>query len=215
MMNKYAVFLDAGHGGLDEAGRYRCIVPGKAYWHRQGGMHQDGMFFEGVFNRKLSDYVFERLKDERIPVLKVYHPVYDLPLWRRVAIANKAARDFNRSLFISNHANASPGHNARGWEVYTSPGKTAADEAAELLVMYTQSAVGRQVTMRYDLTDGDHDKEARFTVLMDTSMPALLPENLFFDQYDDACLLMDPDFMKALGEAQVAMIKSFLAGISK
>lgn len=207
---KHLVILDAGHGGLDPVtGKYHCIAGGKMFRHGEGLFHRNGWFYEGVFNRHLSDYVALRLREENIACVKTYDPLRDTRLWLRTAKANLESRYYARSLFISNHANASPAHNARGWEVYTSPGKTEADTAAELLVMYVQKLLGDRITIRTDMSDGDHDKEARFAVLTGTLMPALLVENLFFDNYADACLLMQTDVLQALGNAQVAMVKSF------
>ena len=39
------------------------------------------------------------------------------------------------------------------------------------------------------MSDGDPDYEARFTVLVKTNMPAVLSENLFFDNFLDASIL--------------------------
>jgi N-acetylmuramoyl-L-alanine amidase len=39
--------------------------------------------------------------------------------------------------------------------------------------------------MRQSTSDGDPDKEAKFTVLMDTTMPAILSENFFMTNYDN------------------------------
>jgi N-acetylmuramoyl-L-alanine amidase len=64
--------------------------------------------------------------------------------------------------------------------------------------------------MRTDRTDGDYDKEARFYVLTRTVMPAVLIEHLFFDNYQDARLLMDPETVDRFAEAQVRTIIDFI-----
>jgi N-acetylmuramoyl-L-alanine amidase len=43
--------------------------------------------------------------------------------------------------------------------------------------------------MRPDTSDGDHDKEANFKVLVGTAMPAVLIEFGFFDNIDDAIMM--------------------------
>jgi N-acetylmuramoyl-L-alanine amidase len=43
--------------------------------------------------------------------------------------------------------------------------------------------------MRFDTSDGDHDKEANFYVIKAAKMPATLIEVLFFDNYSDYKLL--------------------------
>jgi N-acetylmuramoyl-L-alanine amidase len=60
--------------------------------------------------------------------------------------------------------------------------------------------------MRPDTTDGDNDKEAGFYVIVNTVMPAILNEHLFFDNYEDAMLLMNDDIVDLFAEAQVRTI---------
>ena len=64
--------------------------------------------------------------------------------------------------------------------------------------------------MRADTSDNDHDKEARFFVLTRTVMPAMLVEHLFFDNYDDASLLMDDEIVERFAEAQVRTVINFM-----
>ena len=51
-----------------------------------------------------------------------------------------------------------------------------------------------------DLSDGDSDYEANFWVLKNTNMPAVLSENLFFDQFEDAMILMNPQYKETYCE---------------
>ena len=65
-----------------------------------------------------------------------------------------------------------------------------------LLDVYKQSFEGYDyIRIREeDYKDGDGDYEENFKVLRDTSMPAILTENLFFDNFDDASLLMSETY---------------------
>jgi N-acetylmuramoyl-L-alanine amidase len=56
--------------------------------------------------------------------------------------------------------------------------------------------------MRPSMGDGDPDKEAKFTVLMDTSMPAILSENFFMTNYRECHEIL----MSESGRDRVAKI---------
>lgn len=205
MVKDFLVFLDAGHGGLDAAGKY-VTAPSKQSKHSRGSFHKDGWFYEGVWNRTLTDAVARKLERLAIPYYMVSHPYEDIHLSYRVDVANWMSRKVRKSLYISNHANAGGGR-ARGFEIFTSPGKTTSDKVAELHWDNVKNVLGDRITRyRSDTSDGDHDKEARFYVLTRTRMPAILVEHLFFDNYEDALLLMDDEIVERFAEAQVRTI---------
>ncbi len=205
MENDRCVFLDAGHGGLDAEGNY-TTAPGKMYRHRQGGFHDDGWFYEGVWNRRLSRKVAEKLQNLGVPVVWLSHDYLDLSLQYRVDKANWYHRNFREGILISNHANASLSHRGRGFEVYTTQGETGADPLAELHWNNVNDLLGDRINMRSDESDGDHDKEVNFFILKKTVMPAMLVEHLFFDNYEDAQLLMDEEVVELFAEAQVRTV---------
>ena len=60
--------------------------------------------------------------------------------------------------------------------------------------------------MRTTPSGSEHDNEANFYILRKTNMPAILVEHLFFDNYDDAMLLMDDNIIDLFAEAQVRTI---------
>ncbi|RME93360.1 MAG: N-acetylmuramoyl-L-alanine amidase [Bacteroidetes bacterium] len=205
MIKDFLVFLDAGHGGLDANGNY-VTAPSKQAKHSRGTFHQDGWFFEGVWNRTLTNAVARKLERLQIPYYMVSHEYEDMHLSYRVDLANWLAKKVKHTLYISNHANAGGGR-ARGFEVFTSPGRTKSDQVAELHWNNVKDLLGDRISRyRSDTGDGDHDKEARFYVLTRTSMPAILVEHLFFDNYEDAKLLMDDEIVERFAEAQVRTI---------
>ncbi len=199
------VFLDAGHGGLDPSGNYTTPV-GKEFNHGRGRFHKGSYFYEGVWNRNLVYRVADRLEKLGIPHMVVSHPYLDFSLNYRVDTANWYHQYFQEGIFISTHANASPTHQARGYEIYTSPGKTRADELANLHWYQVKELLGNSIRYRPGSESGEHDKEARFFVLQRTRMPAILIEHLFFDNYEDALLLMDEEVVERFAEAQVRAI---------
>ncbi|RMG84647.1 MAG: N-acetylmuramoyl-L-alanine amidase [Bacteroidetes bacterium] len=209
MAKDFCVYLDAGHGGLDPSGFY-VTAPSKMFFHEtQWTFHNGGFFYEGVFNRHLTNMVAGKLKNLGIPYLIVSHEYLDLSLAYRAETANWYHRNYKEGIFISNHANSSPNHRARGMEVYTTPGTTKSDRFADLYWNQVNALLGDKIRMREDPSDGDHDKEARFYVLRKTVMPAILVEHLFFDNFEDAKLLMSDFVVEMFAEAQVRAILEF------
>lgn len=208
MKDNICVYLDAGHGGIDPKGNY-TTAPSKMFDHKTGVFHKGSVFYEGVWNRTLINRVSDKLGNLGIRHVKVHHDYLDTPLEYRVDMANWYHRNFAQGIYISTHANAANGQ-ARGFEVYTSRGQTAADPVATLLFNTVQELFGNRITYRTDYSDGDPDKEAGFFVLTKTAMPAILIEHLFFDNIHDARLLMDDEVVDLFAEAQVrTIIKHF------
>lgn len=181
------ILLDAGHGGYV---RNKYVTPGKRFKH-ESGFHDNGWFYEGVWNRTFTDMVADRLKDLKIPFMKIYHPSTDTSLTSRVRMANT----FNAKILISNHANAANGR-ARGWEVFSSNRKDKSDEYARMYAdMYDVSAHRNR-----------GHKEANFTILT-TRCPSILVEHGFFDNFDDASLLFNKDHLDYIVDLQVKFIQ--------
>ena len=198
--NKFCVFLDAGHGGIDPKKKVPfnyTTYPSKCFQHNNAKFHGYGWFFEGVFNREVAAKIEQYLKDWGIPIINVYDPVLDISLTKRVAKANINAQNYEASIYLSIHGNAALSPNARGFEVFTSPGKTGSDICAEFLFNEVQEAFPKWV-YRMDTTDGDKDKEERFFVLNQTNMPAVLSENGFFTNYKDTLMMFDPTFQDTI-----------------
>lgn len=198
--NKFCVFLDAGHGGINpkvSLPNGYTTYPSKCAQHSNGTFHSYGWFFEGVFNRAVTELIEQYLKDWGFSTLKVYEPINDISLSKRVAKANFAANSYEASLYLSIHGNAATNNKARGWEVFTSSGQTKSDIYAEFLFNEVKATFPTWV-FRSDTADGDHDKEERFTVLTATNMPAVLSENGFFTNFQDARMMFDTKFQNTL-----------------
>lgn len=87
MLADYCVYLDAGHGAIDENGKY-VTAPNKQFEHSKGTFHNGKWFYEGVWNRKLTNRVAAKLKNLGISHLIVSHEYLDLSLAYRVDVAN-------------------------------------------------------------------------------------------------------------------------------
>lgn len=208
MRSDFCVYLDAGHGSLDKAGKY-VTAPNKQFEHSQGSFHIDKWFYEGVWNRVLTNRVASKLDQLGISNVIVSHEYVDISLQYRVGRANWLYKNYKKGIFISNHANASSSHRASGFEVYTTPGKTKSDKIAEMHWGNVKKLLGSRIKMRSDTSDGDHDKEARFFVIKKTKMPAILVEHLFFDNFEDAQLLMNDEIVERFAEAQLRTVLGY------
>lgn len=124
----------------------------------------------------------------------------------RAEIANQWCAD----AFISLHCNSFASPSAKGFEIWTAPGQTESDRLATEIFEEVQAALP-MLTMRADYSDGDPDKEARFTVLTATNMPSVLIEFGFISNGEDAVMLADPAFQDIWLDAVVRGIERWRA----
>ena len=215
--NDFCVFLDAGHGGIHPTTGEYTTSPSKRYKHKHHEFHGGGWFYEGVSNRAITYKVSELLNNNNFNNVIVSHPYQDTFLSERAKLANNLSKNFKSSIYISNHSNAA-NTKARGFEVYTSPGVTKSDILAkmywdEFSIEFADEIHDNVIPMREGDDKKHHDKEARFTVLLTTAMPAILTEHLFFDNLDDALLLIDDDFQNRIAKAQYNTIVKYYDSI--
>jgi len=178
-MSNYKWLLDAGHGGVDKTGHY-VTAPKK--------MHKftDGLIiYEGVINRQICKKLVQKLEG-KYDYRRIHSEVDDLSLQVRVARADNEFTKDHRCIFLSIHSNAGGG---KGFEIFTSKGQTKSDRIAQIFCEVYKKKFP-EIKFRNDTVDGDDDKEAEFYVLRKTDCPALLVENLFFDDRIEAEYLM-------------------------
>lgn len=122
-----------------------------------------------------------------------------LTLSQRADMANAWGAD----VFVSVHINAGKG---TGFESYVYNGSVSSQTIALQNVLHGEIlAAMRQFG---NITDRGK-KRANYAVLRETKMPAVLTENLFIDS-NDAKLLKNEAFLKAVGEAHARGIAKFL-----
>lgn len=178
-MSNYKFLIDAGHGGINKSGYY-VTAPSKMF------KFPDGLtIYEGLVNRQIVNRLTKML-DGKYDYELIHDEIDDLSLPVRVARADNALTKDQRCIFISIHSNAGGGF---GNEIYTSTGQTKSDKVAQIFSMVYQKAFP-DFKFRKDSKDGDDDKEAEFYVLRKTDCPALLVENLFFDNRREAEFLL-------------------------
>lgn len=224
---KNCIFYDMGHGGVDPTtGKYMTPpINGKFFDHgSNGAFHKDGIFYEGEKNREYGYAVVKRLQEEGVNVVVVNHRYIDTPLIDRTNLANEYHKNIQPGFYFSEHSNAA-NTKARGISVWTSIGQTTSDKYASLYMNMMKSSIaeltssslpfsvpGSPATVKFmeQMTDGDSDYEQNFHVLVKTVMPAILCENLFFDNLEDAELLFNSNYKDWYVNTQVEFLLSVL-----
>ena len=184
---KKGIASDAGHGGHDAG-----AING-ATGHRESDIVLD-------FSDRFCT-AFQNLTG-LTPTKTRAHDVF-VTLSDRARIANDADLPL-----ISWHCNAFNSA-AKGVEAFTSPGQTASDPLATAMLQ-AYIAANPNVTPRLDRSDGDPDKEARFTVLTKTRNPAVLFELGFIDSPHDIKFLADPKWRQKNAEIQAHAVAKHL-----
>lgn len=139
-------------------------------------------------------------------------------------------------LLVSIHCNAAGADGqwktAGGWCVYTTPGKTKADDLATELwnaadarlqeykerfpLLQAQGVYdSKQRPMRADWSDGDPDYESNFYILKHTKCPAVLTESLFQDNKGDCEFLLSEEGTKAIVDLHCNGIINYIKKIKK
>lgn len=117
-------------------------------------------------------------------------------LVKRVQMAN----NFKADAFISLHCNAATNSDAKGFEIYTTPGQNNSDKLATKIFSRVKSTFPN-LTYRTDLSDGDPDKEANFYVIKHANCPATLIEMAFISNPEEEKMLNNPDFQDKMAFA--------------
>lgn len=170
----YLWVLDPGHGGEGPNGY--TTAPNKMF------KHPDFTIYEGVINREITKIVINALQGARIDYAVVADDIEDTPLEARVRAADNVYAKDKRAVYLSIHSNAGGGN---GFEIFTGHGQTDSDTIASV---FTQVYKNRFPQFKFR-----GQKEENFYVLRKTDCPAVLLENLFFDDLSEAKYLMSPE----------------------
>lgn len=217
---RWIALLDAGHGGIIN-GKYQ--TKGKRAYYKDGeylGQSEsyesfaDEWIYEGVNNRIIRDMVSEMLIEQGIKHYYVGGDTQeDFSNSKRADLANEIAAKHPELnfVFISIHSNAGKG---TGNEIFTTKGLTKSDKFAEIMCEEIEESFPDMALRTDKWSDGDKDKEANFTVIKKTSMPAFLIEFGFMDTYEDFLIISSEEGQKRMAIAIVEAIKRFQDEIS-
>lgn len=188
------VLIDNGHGSN---------TPGKR--------SPDGRLREYAYTREIASRLEMELRKNGIDAERIVKEEIDVPLAERCRRANeyKASEAILVSIHCNAAGNGSDWMSARGWEAWTSVGKTKADKLATCLYEDAEHCLPG-MKIRKDMTDGDPDKESGFYILKHTKCPAVLTENLFQDNREDVEFLLSEEGKRAIVSLHVWGIMKYL-----
>lgn len=183
------ILIDAGHGqNTQQSGKFSPKLDESMNIGKE--FTDGGRFREWKYNRVIANGVVTTLKSMGYDARLVTPEDKDASLAERIRRINTICNKEGASnvMLISVHSNAvgngSKWMEAKGWEAYTTRGKTKSDTLAEYLYKRADKNLeGRKI--REDWTDGDRDKEADFYIIKKAYCPAVLTENFFYDNKDD------------------------------
>lgn len=197
------ILIDNGHGEK---------TPGKC--------SPDNRLREYRYCREIAAEVVRQLKEQGYDALQIVPENSDISLGERCNRVNAWCDRLGTKnvCLVSIHCNAAgngPWMNARGWEAWTSVGQTQGDKLADCLYDAAQRQLPSGGKIRTDLSDGDRDKEAHFTILKRSKCAACLTENMFMDNRDDVNWLLSVDGRATIVRIHVEGIKSYVAKYGK
>lgn len=193
------ILIDNGHGSE---------TPGKR--------SPDGLFRECNYTREIAAEVVYKLRKAGYDAELLVPELYDVKLIERVHRVNVKCQSLGARnvLLVSIHNNAAGNGkewlNGRGWEAWTSNGKTEADKLAECLYESALNVFPEGTSIRTDWNDGDRDKETQFTILAKTLCPAVLTENFFMDNKQDVEYLLSEEGKNTIVRCHVEGIIAYI-----
>ncbi|MFK7799415.1 MAG: peptidoglycan-binding protein [Aureispira sp.] len=173
---RFVVFVDAGHGGIDDSGRY--TTAGKRAYHPDAELHENGHYYEGYENRIIAESFIEACTEAGIQCIRTYHPYKDTSLSERTNEVRSWLRRGYVGYLHSFHSNAISSSNSaakleatRGFMVFNTRGDNFSDDIATQHFNNARDAVGRGWIYRTQTReDGDVDFEANFQILRETDL---------------------------------------------
>ena len=206
------ILIDNGHGS-QVLGKQSPILDDSI---KIGGeFTEKGRFKEWKYTRVISHLIVNKLIDMGYDARLVTPEESDISLAERIRRINTICNKEGASnvLLISVHANAvgdsSKWMEGKGWEAYTTRGKTISDTLADFLYKRANSNIkGRKI--REDWTDGDRDKEADFYIIKKAKCAAVLTENFFYDNKDDLRYLTSDEGVHAVVRLHIEGIIDFI-----
>ena len=188
------VLIDNGHGS-----------------NTSGKCSPDGRLREYAYTREIAERLVMELRKNGIDAERIVKEEIDVPLAERCRRVNeyKASEAILVSIHCNAAGNGSDWMSARGWEAWTSVGKTKADKLATCLYEDAEHCLPG-MKIRKDLVDGDPDRESQFYILRHTNCPAVLTENLFQDNREDVEFLLSEEGKRAIVSLHVRGIMKYL-----
>ncbi len=206
------ILIDNGHGADGYTkGKYSPAVDGMSI--ESDATVYDHRFREGNFNRLVAAELVTRLRDLGYDAERIVTEPKNIPLMERVDRVNSWCRRLGKEnvLFVSVHANAACDGNiwmkASGFSVWVA--KQAGTASRKLAQSFTAAAFAAGL-MGNRCVPAEYYWRADFFVLKHTLCPAVLTENMFYDNRDDLQFLASPEGRSKIVELHVKAITNYL-----
>ena len=200
-MNKqdFILILDNGHGSN---------TPGKC--------SPDRTLREYAWTRLMTDLIARKARARGIRTEIIVPETIDISLSTRSARANAIARKhgLKKCLFISVHINAAGAdgkwHNASGFSAWIARNASQQSKSFSSII---------DAEMRARGLAGNRSRPpqgywtANFSVIRRTDCPAVLTENLFQDNREEAKYLLTPQGQDTIADAHVAAVEKYIASL--
>ena len=190
------IILDCGHGMNDTTkGKYSPMLDSSEFNLRDLTVYQN-RFREGNFNRLIGQRLERMLKDAGFEVHIVNDSYKDNSLNDRVKKANQIAAKYGKDncIYISIHSNAAGNgiawNNATGVSVHCC--RKSSEKSKRLAQLIYKHVLDKGYNGNRSIPK-DHIWYNDFFVLKNTTMPAVLVENLFYDNKSDLKKLMSDE----------------------
>ena len=190
------IILDCGHGMNDTTkGKYSPLLEPSEFNLRDLTVYQN-RFREGNFNRLIGQRLERMLKDAGFEVHVVSDSYKDNSLKDRVNKANQIAAKYGKDncIYISIHSNAAGNgiawNNATGVSVHCC--RKSSEKSKRLAQLIYKHVLDKGYNGNRSIPK-DHIWYNDFFVLKNTTMPAVLVENLFYDNKSDLKKLMSDE----------------------
>lgn len=208
---KLHIILDPGHANYDiQVGKCSPkLSPEQGY---DDATCFGGRFREGMFNRRIVENLTLMLSKLGYEVHNTSPESTNISLATRVKRANDICRTYGTSncLFISIHANAAPQKHKDGWEtargvsVHTCKGCSAKSESLARHILDCAVKDG------YKGNRANGFCKDNFYVVKNTLCPAVLVENLFYNNKEDLKILMSKEGRQKITEYIYKGLMNFL-----
>ena len=175
----------------------------------KGKRSPDGTLLEYAYTRELARRIVSILQSRGYDSELLVPEDDDIPLPERVRRTNVHCQSLGKAnvILISLHVNAAGDGtkwmNATGWSCYTCKGQTESDRLADCLYIAAEQILENQVIRTDYARDGDPDWEENFYILRHSLCPAVLTENFFMDNKDDAEYLQNGKCKRAITATHV------------
>ena len=214
-MNNIHVILDCGHGMNDTTnGKYSPLLDPSEFNLRDVTVYQN-RFREGNFNRLIGQRLERMLRDSGFEVHTVSDNYNDNSLNDRVNKANQIAAKYGKGncIYISIHSNAAG--NGTDWKSASGASvhccRKSSESSKRLARLIYKHVLDKGYNGNRSIPQ-DHIWYNDFYVLKHTKMPAVLVENLFYDNKSDLKKLMDDEHRNEIVSYLYHGILKFAAG---